>query len=194
MKSTAMKKTTIEEMIKETVRETMRKEGNIIQFPNAQPEKSEAKRRRENRNTAMQKLRDQGVMVADIAEVFGVCEKTVLLNTKVSPEMKMAISRRNVMNAHKAIHLLGIRRKEYYVPLMLGLRRKGYSNAEIGQKTGFSRPTVWKYIGAQPDEITLSSMRAVGAKRRFRNLAVRNQPARDAGKPIPAVEKALKKA
>ena len=75
---------------------------------------------------------------------------------------------------------------------MLELRKLGYSNVDIGKKTGFSWMTVVRYIGNQPDETTLASIRVAGVKRRLRNLAVKNQLARDNGKPIPAVAEIIK--
>lgn len=129
--------------------------------------------------TAWQKLRDAGMTAKQVAELFGVNVATVC---------KYTVS---TVDFH---HLHCEERREYYIPLMEKLRERGYSNADIGKITGFCSKSVRAYIGSQPDEITLASYRSAGAKRRFRNLARKNQPARDNNEPIPAVAKILKTA
>ena len=135
---------------------------------------------------AWQKLRDSGMTIRQVAELFGVSNKTIRNHTETRYDWRVNSGQGNA-NAKLA-------RMEYYVPLMLELRKRGYSNVDIGKKTGFCSKTVWGYIGKQPDETSLASYRAAGAKRRFRNLAVKNQPERDAGKPIPAVAAVLETA
>lgn len=133
---------------------------------------------------AWQKLRDSGMTISQVAELFSVSEKTIRNHTETRYDWRVNSGQRNAK----------LTRMEYYVPLMLELRKRGYSNVDIGKKTGFCSKTVREYIGKQPDETTLASHRAAGAKRRFRNIAVKNQPERDAGKPIPAVAAVLETA
>ena len=139
----------------------------------------------EKKYAAWQTLRDSGMAPVDIAKLFNVSKSNVYEHTTVRFDL-----RKYARGSRQAFES----RKEYYVPLMNGLREIGYSNADIANKTGFSLETVYRYIGNQPDEISLASHRAAGAKRRFRNLAVKNQPARDNGEPIPAVAEVLKTA
>lgn len=136
---------------------------------------------------AWQKLRDSGMTVNQIAKLFNVSGKTIYNHTECRYDWRATNCGAYAREAKEA-------RKAYYVPLMLELRKLGYSNAEIGKKTGFHYITVLRYIGEQPDEIVLASHRAAGAKIRFRNLAVKNQPCRDANEPIPAVAEVLKTA
>ena len=133
---------------------------------------------------AWQKLRDSGMTISQVAELFSVSEKTIRSHTETRYDWRVNSGQRNAK----------LTRMEYYVPLMLELRKRGYSNVDIGKKTGFCSKTVRSYVGTQPDETTLASHRAAGAKRRFRNIAVKNQPERDAGKPIPAVAAVLETA
>lgn len=140
---------------------------------------------KEQKYAAWQTLRDNGMTLAQVAEIFGVSINTVFSHTETRCDMRATNS------GH---HMEKVQRMKYYVPLMLELRKLGYSNADISAKTGFCRQTVFRYIGAQPDETTLASYRAAGAKRRFRNIAVKNQLARNEGKPIPAVAKVLESA
>lgn len=140
---------------------------------------------KEQKYAAWQTLRDNGMTLAQVAEIFGVSISTVFSHTETRCDMRATNS------GH---HMEKVQRMKYYVPLMLELRKLGYNNADISAKTGFCRKTVFRYIGKQPDETTLASYRAAGAKRRFRNIARKNQLARDEGKPIPAVAKALKSA
>ena len=141
----------------------------------------------EQKYAAWQTLRDNGMSCKQIGEMFGVCYRTVCNHTKTNMELR---GKHSGKYSHERYEL----RREYYIPLMTELRKLGYSNVEIGKKTGFCVETIRKYIGRQPDETTLACHRVAGAKRRFRNLAVKNQPARDNGEPIPAVAKALKTA
>lgn len=134
---------------------------------------------------AWQTLRDNGMTLKQIGKLFGVSDATVCNHTECHCDWRI--------NAGSFAHKAKLERQEYYIPLMLELRKMGYSNTDIAVKTGFSDWTVRQYVGNQPDEITLASLRAAGAKRRFRNLAKKNQPARDNGEPIPAVAKALGK-
>ena len=136
----------------------------------------------EQKYAAWQTLRDNGMTCKQIAEMFGVGTTTVFKHTKTNVELR---GKHIGKYAHERAEL----RRAYYVPIMLELRKLGYSNVDIGKKTGFDHNTVWRYIGKQPDETTLASMRSAGAKRHFRNVARKNQPERDAGKPIPAVAK-----
>lgn len=133
----------------------------------------------EKKHEAWQKLRDAGMSCAEVATVFGVSLQTIRKYTKTTVNLhyRCENARREIKRA----------RMEYYIPLMLKMRELGYSNADIANKTGFCRETIHTYIGKQPDEITLSSYRAAGAKRKFRNLAAKNQPCRDNNEPIPAV-------
>ena len=136
----------------------------------------------EQKYTAWQTLRDNGMTCKQIGEMFGVGTTTVFKHTKTNVELRGK-------HSGKYIHERAELRRAYYIPIMLELRKLGYSNVDIANKTGFKYNTVLKYIGSQPDETTLASMRVAGAKRRFRNIARKNQIARDAGKPIPAVAK-----
>ena len=135
---------------------------------------------KEQKYEAWQTLRDNGMTCKQIGEMFDVSDCTVWNHTKTNVSLR---GKHSGKYSHERAEL----RHEYYVPLMLKLRKLGYSNTEIAKKTGFCDETVRRYVGTQPDETTLASHRAAGAKRRFRNLAVKNQPERDAGKPIPAV-------
>lgn len=128
-----------------------------------------------------QNMRDAGMTLSQIAELFNTTSVTVYRHTKPT-ELWLAGGK-----SHTAYVL----RTEYYIPYMLKLRKLGYSNRDISGITGFAYNTVLRYIGAQPDETTLASHRVAGAKRHFRNVARKNQPERDAGKPIPAVAKIL---
>lgn len=128
------------------------------------------------RYAAWQKLRDAGMTAKQVAELFGVNIATVTKYTISTVDFR---------------HLRAEARREYYIPLMEKLRKRGYSNADIGKITGFCEKSVRSYIGVQPDETTLASHRAAGAKRHFRNVAGKNQPARDNNEPIPAVAEAL---
>lgn len=136
----------------------------------------------EQKYTAWQTLRDNGMSCRQIAGMFGVSFVTVARHTKTTVKLTN-------MNAGKYSHERFELRRAYYTPIMLELRKLGYSNMDIAKKTGFSYVTVLNYIGKQPGETTLASWRAAGAKIRFRNIARKNQIARDAGKPIPAVAK-----
>lgn len=142
---------------------------------------------KEQKYKAWQTLRDNGMTCKQIGEMFGVDTSTVSTHTKTNLQLRGKFS----VKANRERFEL---RRAYYVPIMLELRKLGYSNVDIGKKTGFGYVTVLKYIGKQPDETTLASMRVAGAKRHFRFVARKNQPERDAGKPIPAVAKILESA
>lgn len=142
---------------------------------------------KEQKYKAWQTLRDNGMTCKQIGEMFGVSDVTILNHTKTIVELRGK-------HAGKYSNERAELRRAYYIPLMLELRKLGYSNTDIGVKTGFCTSTVLHYIGKQPDETTLASMRSAGAKRHFRNVARKNQPERDAGKPIPAVAKILESA
>lgn len=141
----------------------------------------------EQKYVAWQTLRDNGMTCKQIGEMFGVGTTTVFKHTKTNVELRGK-------HAGKYVHERAELRRAYYIPIMLELRKLGYSNVDIGKKTGFGYGAVLKYIGKQPDETTLASIRAAGAKRHFRNIARKNQPERDAGKPIPAIAKILESA
>lgn len=149
-------------------------------------------RDRENQKKyeAMQTLRDSGMTAGEIGNLFGVCKLTVYNHTH-TPHDYMQKHMDAMAEAHR---MRAKARRGYYIPLMQELRNLGYNNRDIAEKTGFSLATVWNYIGKQPDEISLASHRIAGAKIRFRNLAVRNQIARDNDEPIPAVAEVLKTA
>lgn len=146
-----------------------------------------------NTNTKIQKyaawqaLRDSGMTARQVADLFDVSTKTVTNHTFTTVNLRGVVAREKMHAEREA-------RKAYYIPIMMRLRELGYSNADIAKKTGFCNATIVSYIGEQPDEITLASMRAAGAKRRFRNLAKKNQPCRDNNEPIPAVAEILKTA
>lgn len=128
------------------------------------------------KHDAWQKLRDAGMTAKQVAQVFDVNIGTVCKYTISNVDFN---------------HLRSEARREYYIPLMEKLRKRGYSNVDIGRITGFCEKSVRAYIGVQPDEITLASYRSAGAKRRFRNTAQKNMPARENDQPIPAVAEAL---
>lgn len=130
----------------------------------------------EMKHIAWQKLRNSGMTAKQVAELFGVNIATVTKYTISTVDFR---------------HLRAEARRDYYIPLMEKLRKRGYSNADIGKITGFCEKSVRAYIGVQPDEITLASYRSAGAKRRFRNTAQKNMPARAENKPIPAVADVL---
>ena len=132
---------------------------------------------KEMKYEAWQKLRDCGMTAKQVGDLFGVHPSTVTYHTRTTINLR----------GGKLNHLACVERKEYYIPLMKQLRERGYSNVDIGKITGFCGKTIREYIGNQPDEVTLASKRAAGAKRKFRNLARVNQPARDDNKPIPPV-------
>lgn len=136
---------------------------------------------------ALQALRDAGMTVEQVSKICGVSRGTVCNHTEATVQLR---GRHVGKYSHERAEV----RKEYYIPLMLELRKLGYSNTDIAQKTGFHFTTVYKYIGTQPDEVSLASHRTAGAKIRFRNIAKKNQPERDAGKPIPTVAKVLESA
>ena len=139
----------------------------------------------EQKYDAWQKLRDSGMTIKQVAELFGVSTATIRRYTETRYDWRATC---------KYSHTLKEERKAYYVPLMLELRKLGYGNVDVAKKTGFCVDTVRDYIGTQPDELTLAAHRAAGAKRRFRNIARKNQPERDAGRPIPTVAKVLESA
>lgn len=132
---------------------------------------------------AAQELRNSGMTAKQVAQVLNIPVYSVNYHTIPALELRGANMRKGYEE-----------RFAYYEPIMRKLRKLGYNNTEIAQKTGFHPVTVHKYIGTQPDEITLASLRIAGAKRRLRNQAVRNQAARDDGDPIPAVANVLKTA
>ena len=136
----------------------------------------------EQKYDAWQKLRDSGMTIRQVAELFGVSRQTIRNHTETKYDWR---------STNESAHERCEERKAYYVPLMLELRKRGYSNMDIGKKTGFCARTIRNYIGKQPDETTLASYRTAGAKVRFRNLAKKNQPERDAGKPIPAIAEVI---
>lgn len=125
----------------------------------------------------MQELRNSGHSAQEVADLLGCSPNYVYQHTKIDAEMRKRLFVRRVTEWREAALR---KRKEYYVPIMLELRKQGYSNVEIGQKTGFAMTTVKKYIGKNPDEIILARVRASQAARRFRERAVRNQAERDA--------------
>ena len=149
----------------------------IIVLPNDEDPK-------EQKYKAWQTLRDAGMTVKQVSEMFGVSMVTVCNHTEANSELRGR-------HAGKYSHERAEARKAYYIPLMLELRKLGYSNTDIAQKTGFHFTTIYKYIGTQPDEVSLASYRTAGAKIRFRNLAKKNQPERDARKPIPAIAEVI---
>lgn len=142
---------------------------------------------KEQKYKAWQTLRDNGMTINQVAQMFGVSTHMVYNHTETRYDWRAT-------NSGNAARMAKEQRMGYYIPLMLELRKLGYSNADIGVKTGFCVTTIREYIGRQPDETTLASYRAAGAKRRFRNIAVKNQLARDESKPIPAVAKVLESA
>ena len=142
---------------------------------------------KEQKYKAWQTLRDNGMTCKQIGEMFGVSGQTIAIHTKTNVQLRGKFS----VKANRERYEL---RRAYYIPLMLELRKLGYSNMDIAKKTGFGFHTVRRYIGNQPDETTLASIRAAGAKRHFRFVARKNQPERDAGNPIPAVAKILESA
>lgn len=142
---------------------------------------------KERKCAAWQTLRDNGMTCKQIGEMFGVSASMIYKNTETTISFR---GKHSGKYAHERAEM----RRAYYIPLMLELRKLGYSNVDIGAKTGFHANTIRKYIGRQPDEVTLTCHRVAGAKRRLRNLAVKNQLARDNNEPIPAVAKALKTA
>ena len=146
---------------------------------------------KEQKYKAWQTLRDNGMTCEQIGKMFGVSVNTISMHTKNSVELRRKCMRElnQRLNRERAEQ-----RRAYYIPIMLELRGLGYSNVEIAKKTGFTYMTVLKYVGKQPDETTLASMRVAGAKRHFRFVARKNQPERDAGNPIPAVAKILESA
>ena len=150
----------------------------------AMPNNTNAK---QMQHDAWQKLRDSGMTTQQVADLFGVCRKTIENHTFANVSL---LGRIGGAKSHMKCEA----RKAYYIPIMMRLRELGYNNVDIAQKTGFCNATIASYIGEQPDEITLASMRAAGAKRRFRNLAKKNQPCHDNNEPIPAVAEILKSA
>ena len=138
----------------------------------------------------MQRLRDTGMTAQEVGDLFGMCDATVRKYTITNYDF----SAKRITAMCEANRGAYEERRDYYIPLMLELRERGYSNRDIAAKTGFCLSTVCNYIGKQPDEISLASHRVAGAKRRFRNLAVKNQIARDNNEPIPAVAEILKTA
>lgn len=137
----------------------------------------------------MQRLRDTGMTAQEVGDLFGMSDATVRKYTITNYDFsakRIAAMREANQEAYED-------RREYYIPLMLKLRALGYSNREIAEKTGFCDKTIRNYIGNNSDEVRLAVYRVAGAKRRFRNLAVKNQIARDNNEPIPAVAEVIKK-
>lgn len=136
----------------------------------------------EKKYEAWQTLRDSGMTLAQIAKMFHTSAMTISQHTVMNVNLRDEAKHRNFLA-----------RLEYYKPLMLKLRALGYSNMEIAEKTGFCDKTIRNYIGNNPDEVRLAVYRVTGAKKRLRNLAAKNQIARDNNEPIPAVAKVIKK-
>lgn len=157
-----MKKNTTNTIILNAVRET----------------KSETKTETTAKKFAMmQELRNGGHSAQEVADLLKCSTSYIYQHTKIDDELRKHLFVRRVAEWREAALQ---KRKEYYIPIMLELRKKGYSNVEIGEKTGFAKETVKKYIGKNPDEIILARVRAAQAARRFRERAVRNQTVRDA--------------
>ena len=137
----------------------------------------------EKKYEAWQTLRDSGMTVKQIAEMFHTATTNISAHTVSNVNLHAEANRRNYLA-----------RLEYYKPLMLEMRKLGYSNMDIAQKTGFCDKTIRNYIGNNPDETRLAIYRLTGAKKRLRRIAAENQKARDNNEPIPAVAKILESA
>lgn len=135
------------------------------------------------KHEAWQTLRDSGMTCKQVADMFGVSVATVGKYTTTNVDLRAESRHRNYLA-----------RLEYYKPLMLEMRKLGYSNMDIAAKTGFCDKTIRNYIGCNPDETRLAIYRLTGAKKRLRHIAAMNQAARDENKPIPAVAKILESA
>lgn len=159
-------------------------EGVRLAVANAavEPSKREiAAAKREQRNIAIRKLAESGMSQKQIAELLNVHLSVVAQNTRMvySDEHKRELSVRAGRLGNQAYHEITEARKAYYIPIMLEFRALGYTNREIADKTGFSSATVKNYIGRQPDEITLMSIRVGAAKNRLRTKAVKMQTLRE---------------
>lgn len=134
---------------------------------------------------AAQHLMNGGMSADDAAKALGVSRWFIYNHTTIPEATKRQHYKERAGKAH-AVYLAALEaRKAYYVPIMMRLRSQGYTNVEIAEKTGFCYVTVLRYIGEQPDELSLMSARVAGAKRRLRNKAVANNIAREQDKIVP---------
>lgn len=147
---------------------------------------NQPKTKREVRNEELARKREaaqclvnSGMKAEDVAKAIGMSRQFVYNHTTANESFTLARLEKARAKSRVVKRVAFEARKAYYIPIMLELRKLGYTNAEIAEKTGFSGWTVLSYVGVQPDELTLMSMRVAGAKRRLRNKAVANNIARE---------------
>lgn len=139
-----------------------------------------------NRTTALaikqqiaQRLIDFGMKTNDVAVMVDMSTSWVYKHTKMSDEHRMDSWRTQSIRARAGNQQRHKERREFYEPIMLELRELGHSNAEIAEMTGFAPETVKRYIGCQPDELSLMAVRVGNAKRFLRERAVKMQSLRE---------------
>lgn len=139
-----------------------------------------------NRTTALalkqqiaQRLIDFGMKTNDVAVMIDMSASWVYKHTKMSDEHRMDSWRTQSARARVSNQKRHKERREFYEPIMLELRELGHSNAEIAEITGFAPETVKRYIGCQPDELSLMAQRVGNAKRFLRERAVKMQTLRE---------------
>lgn len=170
---TTMKKNSVAAIISEEVRK---------QIAESTPVKTGREIRREctlSRIDAAQRLIDSGMTRREVADTMDRSISWVQKFTTMSDEQRHASEVKRALYAREVHHKNFLARKAYWSKEMNALRAQGYNNSEIAQKTGFCPESVYRYIGNQPDEISLMSIRVAGAKRRLRRRAVINTAARE---------------
>lgn len=131
-----------------------------------------------------QRLIDFGMKTQDVAVMIDMSASWVYKHTKMSDEHRMDSYRKQGERARCANKQRIKERRAFYEPIMLELRELGHTNAEISEITGFALQTIHRYIGAQPDELSLMAQRVGNAKRVLREKAVKMQTLRDQAEQI----------
>ena len=126
-----------------------------------------------------QRLIDFGMKTNDVAVMIDMSASWVYKHTKMSDEHRMESWRKQSERARVSNQKRHKERREFYEPIMLELRELGHSNAEIAEITGFAPETVKRYIGCQPDELSLMVQRVSNAKRFLRDKAIKMQTLRE---------------
>lgn len=126
-----------------------------------------------------QRLIDFGMKTQDVAVMIDMSASWVYKHTKMSDEHRMDSYRKQGERARCANKQRLKERRAFYEPIMLELRELGHTNAEISEITGFAPETVKRYIGCQPDELSLMAQRVGNAKRFLRDKAVKMQTLRE---------------
>lgn len=126
-----------------------------------------------------QRLIDFGMKTQDVAVMIDMSASWVYKHTKMSDEHRMDSYRKQSERIRCANQQRFKDRRTFYEPIMLELRELGHTNAEISEITGFAPQTVHRYIGAQPDELSLMAQRVAISKRLLREKAIKMQTLRE---------------